>query len=449
MLYKDTVLDQLSEVANVAQFVSFGPDLHQRYARVSGYPPNYRFSSAETAVTALLQAAPDGSVNIRSFTPEQPKGGEFIYGLRHANEVVAGLHRLADAGLHTIINETIDVRDGGVSGVVVGDLLEFAPEDTPRCVEKPGTVSFPRTMGLQLLEKVYHFRPALDYQPSLRIEFSLHPLRRGFRYTHTIIWEMEEVGPVELTATVQWPNLFSRLIGDKAFGLLVADTLDLPVPATTVIARKLAPFTFGKPTGTGETWIRTCPVEQVPGRFTTQRGWCDPFRLLVDEDPEGTVLASVLAQEGVEARYSGGLVATSEGNLTIEGVRGWGDKFMLGRAKDTLPGEVEESVKQLYIQAAKYLGPVRFEWVYDDQRTWAVQLHRGAVLSSGRTIYPGQANTYHRFDVANDIEALRALIAKIQGTGEGVILVGNVGVTSHFGDLLRKAQIPSWIESPH
>jgi hypothetical protein len=91
---------------------------------------------------------------------------------------------------------------------------------------------------------------------------------------------------------------------------------------------------------------------------------------------------------------------------------------------------------------------VRFEWVYDGRQPWAVQLHRGATLSSGRTVYPGQANTYHRFDVANEIEALRTLITKIKGTGEGIILVGNVGVTSHFGDLLRKAKIPSWIEPP-
>jgi len=29
-----------------------------------------------------------------------------------------------------------------------------------------------------------------------------------------------------------------------------------------------------------------------------------------------------------------------------------------------------------------------------------------------------------------------------------VVLVGNVGITSHFGDLLRGARIPSRIERP-
>ena len=93
--------------------------------------------------------------------------------------------------------------------------------------------------------------------------------------------------------------------------------LDLPVPRTTVIARGVAPFRFGRTTETGETWIRTCPVEQVPGRFTTQRGWRDPFRLMAEEDPEGTKLSSVLAQEGVEAAYSGALVASVADELTI------------------------------------------------------------------------------------------------------------------------------------
>src|SRR5205085_7477326 len=153
----------------------------------------------------------------------------------------------------------------------------------------------PREMGLKLLEKVYHFRPALNYSPSLRIEFSLHPLRRGVRYEHTIVWELEEVGPASFSPNLQWPNLFSRFIGDKAFGLLIADILDLPVPATTVIPRFLAPFAFGNPTGTGELWIRTCPVEQDPGRFTTLRGWFDPFRLMANEDPKGEMIASVLA----------------------------------------------------------------------------------------------------------------------------------------------------------
>ena len=450
MLYKDTVLDQLSEKANVAQFVSFGPSLKQRHARVSGYPANYCFESLEIAIQNLLQAAPDGSVNVRSFTPENPKNREFHYGLCTVDEALAALRCLAASGLYTIVNETIDVHDGGVSGVVVGDIVEFAPNDTPRCVEKPGTVSLPRDIGIRLLETVYRFHPQLDYDTSVRIEFSLHPLRRGFRHEHTIVWEREEVGHVELKADIQWPNLFSQFIGDKAFGLLIADLLALPVPTTTVISRSLPPFTFGRSTGTEETWIRTCPVVQVPGRFTTQRGWCDPFRLLMEEDPEGKNIASILAQEGVEPAYSGALLATADGALTIEGVRGRGDEFMVGRVSpEQLPDTVQETVRQLYSRAAARLGPVRMEWVHEAHQVWVVQLHRGATQTVGRTIYPGHVHTYHRFEVNKGLEALRELIATVQGTQDGIILVGDIGVTSHLGDVLRKASIPSLIEPQH
>jgi hypothetical protein len=269
--YKDAVLNRLAEVANVAQFVSFGPNLRERYSRVHGQPPNHEYGNPETASAALLAASQEGSVNVRSYSPESPKSREFLYGIRTAAEAGAHIRRLSAEGLYTIINETVDVNDGGVSGVVFGELIEFAPGDTPRCVEKPGTAAFPRRLGLQVLETVYGFRPALDFDPRLRIEFSLHPLRRGARRDHTIVWEMEAFDSAPPAQFVRWPNNFSRLFGDKAFGLLVADALGLPVPASTVLSRAIPPVRFGSPTGTGEIWFRTGPQEQVPGNFTTRR----------------------------------------------------------------------------------------------------------------------------------------------------------------------------------
>src|SRR6267378_6225247 len=41
--YKDESLDRLANLGNVAQFVSFGPDLQQRFSRISGFDPNHRF----------------------------------------------------------------------------------------------------------------------------------------------------------------------------------------------------------------------------------------------------------------------------------------------------------------------------------------------------------------------------------------------------------------------
>ena len=442
---KDSVLSRLAESANVAQFVSFDPELRQRHARIRGYEVDHRFGSIEEAATALLQSS--GSVNVRSFEPHSAKSREFVYGLKNASEVASEVKRLAAGGLYTIINETIDVNDGGVSGVALGSIVEFAPGDTPRCVEKAGTLSLSKDLALSLLERVYGFAPDLSrYGTAKRVEFSIHPLRRGTRQDHTIVWEMEEVGGFDTSAEIIWPNRFSRFIGDKAFGLLLADVLGLPIPATSVFPRSLPPFTFGKRTGSWETWIRTCPTEQEPGRYTTHRGWLDPFELMANEDPQGNRIAAVLAQEGIQANYSGSLIVDSEGGIVIQGVGGYGEDFMLGRVLSDLPTEIEYSVREIYFRAAEFLGPVRFEWVHDGNMVWLVQLHKGSTLSLGNTVYPGEASFSHRFDVTEGIESLRELIKRTKAH-EGIVLIGRVGITSHLGDLLRKAQIPSRIEA--
>lgn len=444
---KDEILDALAREANVAQFVSFAPDLAQSHARLRGFPPDHRFATPEEAVAVLLERTPERSVNIRSYDPDSPKSREFLYGGTDAAAVAGELRRLAAAGLWTIVNETIDVNDGGVSGVAFGDLLEFAPGDTPRCVEKPGTAALPRELGLRLLETVYGFRPSLPPRPELRVEFTLHPLRRGNRHEHTVLWEVEEPGPPpDGSVLPAWPNHFSRHLGDKAFGLLIADAYGLPVPRTLVIPRGLAPFSFGRDTGSAETWIRTCPREQVPGLFTTRRGWVDPFALLDQEDPEGTALASVLSQQAVEARWSGALLSQPGGEPLVEGVAGTGDDFMTGRRPpEDLPAEVLCAVRETFETARGLLGPVRFEWAWDGAAVWILQLHRGTSAAAGRVIVPGEASCYHEFSVSQGIEALRAMIARLEGTGDGIVLVGRVGVTSHLGDLLRRARIPSRI----
>lgn len=447
--HKDEILDRLARHANVAQFVSFDPSLEQRHAHVHGHEPNARFATVEDAVHAMLQAAPESSVNIRSFEPHNPKSREFIYGVTQADQVVSHLRRLAAEGLYTIVNETVDVNDGGVSGVAHGNVLEFAPGDTPRAVEKPGTAALPREMAFRAFEIVYGFRPTLPDRPDLRVEWSIHPLRRGVRHDHTIIWEEEDLPGGPEQAHVGWPNRWSRLLGDKAYGLLVAHLVGLPVPLAQVFPRGTAPFSFGRDTGLAEPWIRTCPVEQVPGRFTTRRGWMDPYGLMQREDPEGTAIASILAQRGVDAHFSGALISQPDGGVLVEGVSGFGDPFMVGeRAPEPLPPRIEADVRALYGQAHAVLGPVRFEWVHDGRQVWVVQLHRGPSATQGRVIYPGEAERWHRFPVADGIAPLRGLIGAVAGTGDGIVLVGRVGVTSHFGDLLRRARIPSRIEEP-
>ena len=442
---KDELVSRLAARANVAQFVSFGPapELPQRHSCLRGYPPDHRFATPADAVGALLALAPAGSVNVRSFRAGAPRGGPLSYGLTRRDDVLAVVHARAGDGLHTIVNETVDVHDGGVSGVAQGGLVEFAPDDTPRSVESPGTVALAHDQAMALLTTVYGFTPDLDGRPGERVEFSIHPLAAGARQTHTILWECEPVDPARLTARLTWPNRFSRVLGDKAFGLLVADLLGLPVPATTVVGRRVAPFAFGRPTGSGERWLRTCPAEPVPGRFLTQRGWRDPYALLAAEDPTGTELAAVLAQEGVPARWSGAAIPEAGGGLLVEGVEGFGDDFMSAReAPASLPAEVLDDVRRLGARAAAALGPVRFEWSHDGHTAWVLQLHLTQATASGVTIHPGTPSRWRRFDPSLGLDRLRDLIATV-AKDEGIELTGAVGVTSHAGDLLRKAAIPS------
>lgn len=445
--FKDEILACLADGANVAQFVSFSPGRSPRVRHLALQAFEARtLRTIDEAVAALFERA--SSVNVRSFDPRQPKSNVFLYGLTEATEVAREVERLAADGLFTIVNETIDVHDGGVSGVCVGGVIEFAPNDTPRCVEKPGTAAFPREMGLRILETVYGFRPDLDRYPNdVRVEFSIHPLKRGVRHDHTIVWEEERIDDLTLGVAVAWPNRFSRFIGDKAFGLLVADAVGLRVPATTVFARALAPFRFGQRTGTNEPWVRTCPVEQVPGRFTTKHGWVDPYRLLSLEDPDGTAIPSVIAQEGVDAIWSGATLPATGNEVIIEGVRGTGEAFMLGKAApDQMPQPVVADVKRLQQQATAAVGTVRIEWVHDGEQAWAVQMHRPETVVERGVIFPGTPARQHRFDVEQGLEALRQLAERLRDTGEGIVLVGSVGVTSHYGDILRRARIPSRLE---
>jgi hypothetical protein len=445
-LHKDAILDRLARLGNVAQFVAFRPEAgepRQSFSRVAGHEPNELFLDAQQAVDALIAASGEGKVNVRSYLPNEPRSREFVYGLGTTDEAMTALLRLTEEGLHTIVNETIDVSDGGVSGVVQGATIEFAPDDTPRCVEKPGVASLPFAHGVELLSAVYGFAPELESHDGERTEFSIHPRPRGWKHNHTLIWEHETGVEPAAAASSRWPNRFSRMIGDKAFGLLMADRLGVPVPRTLVLSRRLAPFSFGRETGSTEIWTRTCPVEPQPGLYTTVKGWTDPFALLQAEDPEGLVLASVLRQDAVNAGHSGAAIVGADGELAIEGCRGEGDRLMLGLdLPEPLPPHVADDVRSVHRRLSATLGPVRLEWVHDGVRAWIVQLHLGATSSVGSILVPGDADTWVRFPVERGLTALRSALEQLPA-GAGLVLVGEVGLTSHVADLVRKAGAPA------
>lgn len=448
---KDLRLAQLADHHNVAQFVSFSAS-HQpelRFSRIRGYGHDFPFPSVRDAIDTLMANSWSKSVNIRTFLPQNEKGNPFIYGLTSVDEATSRVLSLADQGYITIVNETIDTDDGGVSGVTAGGIVEFTPFDTPRGVEKPGIASLPYEAGLSLLATVYGFQPDLAPGADERLEFSLHPMRVGYRRSHTLLWETGNVRRESLHATIYWPNRFSRLIGDKAYGLLLAHCLGLPVPATTVFPRAIAPFSFGRPTGTGEIWMRTAPAEPRPGHFPTTFGWHDPYALLAAHDPGNSEIASVLAQEGVEPAYSGATLSCAGDAVDyVEGVPGRGDEFMIGRrTPEDLPSHVVAEVRHMLATARQLLGATSAEFVHDGRQPWIVQLHQQrrphaiGVISSG-----DPSGGWLDFDPDAGLEVLEDLIQKAHKLQKGIRVTAPVGLTSHVGDLLRRSGRPARLE---
>ena len=448
MYYKDELLNILAETKNVAQFLSFAPDLTLRFSQVKDFTNP---ETLEEKLQQLLNNASDGTINVRSFKPHDPKSKPFHYGISTATEAAKDVRQFAADGLYTIVNETIDINDGGVSGVLLGNIIEFAPKDTPRCVEKEGVCSLPRDLGKRVLAKIYEteLEDLQDVPLNLRLEFSVHTKPRGIRGLKTLVWEQELVtGWEHIKTNIIWPNRFSQHTGDKPFGLILASAAGFLVPRTLVIPRNLPPFTFGIDTG-NEKWVRTAPNKPVAGFYTTTKGYSDPFEIVSKED-QNKELSSVLVQDGIVAKYSGACLLGADGDLIIECVKGYGDGFMVGTTAPVHGSELEEinaKIRIEYERLSHIFGAVRFEWVADmDDRIWILQLHRGATTSFGNTIFSGNPEKWIVYPVSNGLEGLRTLIGTIKDS-TGIVLKGSVGISSHFGDVLRKAEIPSIVEN--
>jgi len=454
-LYKDEVLDHLAHTANVAQFVSFAPgrELCQRYSRIRGYAPNLDFGSPAAAVASLLERAPEGSVNIRSYDPERPEGNPFLKRLTSVDTVLSALKELSDnRGLHTIVNESIDEHDGGVSGVAYRSVLEFAPDATPRCVDddQVETCILPFELGMALLKSVYNFEPDLLGRDGARVEFSVHPKERGWRPSNTVIWQVEQRPNSDLHVEPVWPNQFSRMLGDKAFGLAIAAAAGLPIPRTTVFSQRLFPFAFGRSTGSRIVWTRPCPELKTPGFYPSYRRWTDPYSLLNGANPAeagSSPIASVLIQEGVEAMFAGKLIPshTDTGEVHIEGVAGEGDSFMIGDVDSVqLPDHVSRAVRDTFEGAREVLGPVELEWVFDGATAWIVQVNRSTrSVTTGHGERDAEATQWETFAFRKGmLEEFRQRIKHLEGTGKGVIVIGNVSPLSHVGEIADLARVP-------
>jgi hypothetical protein len=441
---KDEALARAASQANVAQFASFAPvTLELRHSAIIGLDGRVH---PHAAITQLLLQSSTRTVNVRSFKPGQDRGNPFFMGLSTVDQVLRRLGELASAHYYTIVNENIDINDGGVSGVRWNDWTEFAPKDTPRCVEKPGTAGLPSGQAETLFNLVYKTgTPLQTLHSGFRVEFSLHPSPVGYRRERSVLWEVSEEPSDQKfpDRNIDWPNSFSEFIGDKAYGLLIAEILGFRVPHTQVICRGVQPFEFGRDTRYDALWTRTCPRRFSPGLFPTEPRYVDVFNLLKDCDPTGDTIGSVLIQQGVRPRFSGAVAFSGGGPPLVSGVRGQGSDFMLGGVQEeVLPKSTYAEVLRTYDTLTEALGgPCRFEWVRDDRTLWMVQLNRDR--SGGFDVSEGEAESWVTFDPSDGVDALRDLIAEIEGTSVGVELTRRVGLTSHIGDLLRLARVPA------
>lgn len=446
---KDDRLAHVARSHNVASFASFAPrNALLRYLVADGVVVSNAEMTLEQATERIMSESAPSTLNVRTFRDGPSKGLPFHYGLSSLDQVCELVREHASAGLYCIVNETIDIHDGGVSGVSLGGIVEFSPDDTPRAVERIGTVSLPVAVGRRMLSTVYSAPLEIPSLAGRRYEFSVHPRSVGYRKSHVLVWEVEDVSPIDLRAETNWPNNFSRLIGDKTFGLLLAHSCGARVPTTRVVSRRVAPFEFGRPTGTYDWWMRTAPAVQTPGHFTTTPMWIDPFELLEKEDGDGEV-AAVLAQEGVRSRYSGATALAADGTTVVEGVAGEGDEFMLGLEEPAdLPGMVVDAVTACVDELRSTLGDdVRIEWAHDGNSVWVLQMHRTKDTVRPGILNSGDAAAWLTYKPSEGLERLREVIALALESSKGIEVVEPVGITSHVGDLVRRAGVPSRLRS--
>ncbi|MDX1371474.1 MAG: hypothetical protein R3321_03350, partial [Nitrososphaeraceae archaeon] len=253
---KDLKLHELaSEGYNIARFLSIGP-MGLRY--------NYTGINIDNdkplinILTEFLEIVP--SVNIRRFTPEVDKGLPFNYGLTNPTIIVTLILEALEDGYYVIVNETIDTHDGGVSGVIIDEFCEFAPNDTPRCVEKPGVCRTSTKFAAYLFELIYAEEDLIDYARGMgRVEFSIHPNPVGYNKENYLIWECDKsvTDNYTMDGITNWPNKFSEFLGDKAYGLIVADYINtFLVPTFTILHKKLGSISGFR--SYPDFWVRTC-----------------------------------------------------------------------------------------------------------------------------------------------------------------------------------------------
>jgi hypothetical protein len=152
---------------------------------------------------------------------------------------------------------------------------------------------------------------------------------------------------------------------------------------------------------------------------------------------------SVLAQQAVASQWSGSLITERTG-ARIEGVKGFGDRFMMSQQrKEELPDEVWSAVAQLQRNLQELIGPISMEWAHDGTTLWILQLHQELSAGSENVVVPGDADSWCEFDVSQGLQALRKLAEAAAASGCGIEFKQGVALTSHAAAIVRKKGIPA------
>ena len=443
-LYKDEGIFNLSNNFNVARFVSFENKLPLKI-RYCVLDDNYQTNNPKEAIDFLLNKC--SKVNVRSFDPEKPEGNPFIQNLKSTNDVLNCIEKLIkQKNLYIIVNESIDEHDGGISGVYFNNVIEFSPDATPRCVDSNNikTTLLPYNLSKKIIDSIYGVTPDFSNFKDTRIEFSIHPNKCGFKNSNTIIWQIEEKKNTNnIKINISWPTNFSKMIGDKTFGLLIADSINLNVPETTVFNNRLNPFSFGNKTSLNGVRTRTCPEIKEPGYYPSYKSFVDPINLLKTlnkNKPQNiTEVKSVIIQNSIDSLYSGRAICKDLLDIDIDGVFGDGDDFMLGKDKSCeIPENIKNEIYNIFKKIYQYVGKSSIEWVFDkNNKLWIVQLNK----INDNCIKYNKNMEYIDFYYKDNIEEFRNFVVELKDKNKGINLYGNVSPLSHIGEISEMYQI--------
>lgn len=154
-MLKDEKLNyMMKNGSNIARFISVNPDMEIRFINIDG---NYeRKGTLKECIVDLINISNSKSVNIRSFAKDSMKGHKFVYGktIEDIEGIIEIIKENSSNGKYSIINETIDVNDGGVSGVVLNNVIEFAPNDISS--NEKGTARSPDLRPYYFLKHFYY-----------------------------------------------------------------------------------------------------------------------------------------------------------------------------------------------------------------------------------------------------------------------------------------------------